>query len=226
MSWTSIIVAIVIIVAFFYGWKFISPMLGNKASYIYWLIILVVILYVINWLKFNLTYFPIITDSVSGKQIYTKTFSYLPNSSDDYGFGFTLGFKILINDWDYRFNQEKVVIQQGDNYNVVLDKKTNKLLFNIAIYPVNGQSFITIPIEGIPLNIWNSYMIAVQGRNIDIWQKIDKPQLLVSKLAPNVLKVDNNKSFMVGMDGGFGGEIKNVVYYSYPLSRKEIISYI
>ena len=69
-------------------------------------------------------------------------------------------------------------------------------------------------------------MIVVQGRNIDIWQKIDKPQLLVSKLAPNVLQVDNNKSFIVGMDGGFGGELKNVVYYSYPLSRKEIISYI
>jgi hypothetical protein len=180
----------------------------------------------INWLKFNLTYFPIITDNVNAKQIYTKSFSYLPHYGEGTGLGFTLGLKMQINDWDYRFNQEKIVIQQGYNYNLVLDPKTNKLTFNIAIFPINGKEVVSIPIDGIPLNTWNSFMIVVQGRNIDIWQKIDKPQLVVSYLAPNVIKIDNNKSFMVGMDGGFGGELKDVVYYSYPLTRNEIISRI
>lgn len=226
MSWSKFLLFLILFIAFLYSWKYISPFFGDKSIYVFWLIILVLFLYFLNHLKHNLTTFPITTNNISGKQLYTKSFNYLPNSSEDFGFGFTLGFKILINDWDYRFNQEKIVIQQSSNYNVVLDAKTNKLTFNIAIFPTNGQQVVSIPIEDIPLNTWNSFMIIVQDRNIDIWQKINTPQLIVSLNSPNVFKINNDKKFMIGVDGGFGGELKDVVYYSYPLFRNEILNEI
>jgi Concanavalin A-like lectin/glucanases superfamily len=168
--------------------------------------------------------------SVDGKKLTVIPAKNVPlNSGSDYG----LQFWMYIKDWDYKFGQEKIVIQRIDSSNtsivspkIALDATNNSLNVTVSIYPSgtsagsskpapanstssNGDSY-TCTVENVPLQSWFAVSVTVFQRNLDVYIN---GQLVKSAVLPGVPKPAVG-DIQIGVDGGFSGAVCNV--HSYP----------
>lgn len=163
---------------------------------------------------------------ISGKTGGTIPASGIPlNPGSDYA----LQFWMFVQDWDYRFGQEKEVFMRTDttdkaivNPRITLHPTDNTLNFYLTSYssstttagaatpaPANGSSNGTIfvcAVENIPLQSWFSVSVTVFQRNMDVFIN---GNLVKSSVLPAVPRSATG-DMIVGANGGFSGYVCSV----------------
>ncbi len=147
---------------------------------------------------------------------------------------YSMQWWMFINDWNYGYGKDKVVLKRSDptnsqimNPSVSLHPTDNTLKISVSVFPDNEGSGKTNPapatgsgsstddvytceVSNIPLQAWFSVGLSVFGRNLDVY--IDG-KLVKSCFLSGVPKPATG-NISVTPDGGFSGYMCTM--YSYP----------
>jgi Concanavalin A-like lectin/glucanases superfamily len=141
----------------------------------------------------------------------------LPRSNNqDQGMTFSYTTWIRIDDFAYRYGQQKVIFTKGPEDltsmcpALLIDGNTNTLLLKIDTF---GGTDI-VPISNIPAKKWIHFAVAVDQDSVDIY--INGSLYIHHTLTQ--LPKQNNSVVTTGAGGGFAGKIANLEYYPYFLT--------
>ena len=157
------------------------------------------------------------------------------NASMDSG----IQFWMYISDWDYKFGQEKSVLERvspnssAKSPMISLSPTENTLQVRVSIFPANqeagaatpganttGDSF-TCSVENVPLQSWFSVSVTIFQRNLDIYIN---GRLVKSCVLPGVPKPATG-DIIINNNGGFSGSICNVHSYASMLKPEDAQSF-
>jgi hypothetical protein len=168
------------------------------------------------------------------------------NGSDVPSSNFAYSVWFYINDWNYRYGENKVIFGRMGALSgsgegpipgingidpcpaVVLGKIENNISISLGCYPgVNeepttqgGNTVVhTCSVANIPLQKWVNLTFSVYGRSMDIY--IDG-KLVRTCLLPGVASVSNNSKIFVTPLGGFDGWTSKLQYYPNSLNPQEV----
>lgn len=158
--------------------------------------------------------------NAKGSNIISAT-NFKPGNSSDY----TFSIWAYVNDWNYRFGEEKVMFSRTNQDNspspaVSLGSNNNDLNVHIGYYG-NGDGNttsveqFTCRIENIPLQRWTHYIVVVNGRSLDVY--VDG-KLVKTCVIPGVPFLDNGSNVAVTPDGGFSGYTAKLRYINYAIN--------
>ena len=146
---------------------------------------------------------------------------------------FTYSFWLFIDDWNYRFGEEKTVfVRHGKTSSdsspkVSLGTYENNLNIALSTYAgsdATGESH-NCNISNIPLQKWFNVIISVYGRTLDVY--LDG-KLVRTCVLPGTAKVDSGKPIVLfpgssggDSDAGFGGKLSNFEYWPNATNPQE-----
>jgi hypothetical protein len=155
----------------------------------------------------------------------------------DYG----LQFWMFIQDWDYKFGQEKQVLKRIQSTNsavsspqITLHPTDNTLQVRVALYSAassgtnapatstsgTADSFVCT-VENVPLQSWFSVSVTVFQRNLEIYIN---GRLVKSCVLPGVPKPVVG-DIVIGDNGGFSGSVCNLKSYGSMLGPENAQSF-
>lgn len=160
-----------------------------------------------------------------------------PSAGNSYG----MQWWMFVNDWNYKFGQDKHVISRHDstNYSIMnpevsLHPTDNSLKISISVFPDSsggsskaqpapaGHSSATddvfiCEVPNIPLQTWFSVSMSVFGRNLDVYinGKLVKSCVLTGVPKPAVGDISLNKN------GGFSGYLCGFYHYTRMLQPND-----
>lgn len=167
---------------------------------------------------------------VDGKKGTTISASSIPlTQGSDYG----IQFWMYIQDWDYNFGKEKMVLQRVDPTNnavaspkITLHPTDNSLNVSVSIYASSGAAAASSPapsnntsasgdmytctVENVPLQSWFAVSVTVFQRNLEVYIN---GKLVKSCVLPGVPKPAVG-DIQIATLSGFSGSVCNV--HSYP----------
>jgi hypothetical protein len=159
---------------------------------------------------------------VDGKKT-IKSKQHLPRSFDQKeGIAFSFTCWIKIDDFAYRFGQQKVIFNKGTDDlatmcpALLLDGNTNSLLIKVDTF---GGTEI-IPISNIPAKKWLHVAIAIDQNSVNVYIN----GILHTHHSLTQLPRQNNSVVTTGIGGGFDGQISNLEYYSYFMTPENVQS--
>ena len=117
------------------------------------------------------------------------------------GLAWTLSFWIYIDDWTYRYGQNKYIIQ-WPNCTVWLAKKSNDLFVHIPTF--NNKKGERIMYKRVPVQKWLHICIILENRSLDLWVNA---KLYHSKHLKNIPEQKKKQPMVVCPDRGFSGFI-------------------
>ena len=146
---------------------------------------------------------------------------------------FTYSIWFYIDDWNYRYGEEKFVFGRmitgspGSNSklepcpSVVLGALENNIIVSLSVFP--GQD--TVPttdtstnsiihrcsVANVPIQTWVNLLVSVYGRSMDIY--IDG-KLVRTCVLPGVGKIDANAPVYITPNGGFSGWTSKFQYWA------------
>jgi len=176
----------------------------------------IIIFYYRRWRKNILSH--LIDEPVNATQLINISEDQVVNSFTNRGISWSLSFWIYINNWDYRYDQDKTIISWGSNCNIWLSKNSNDLNIETQIFGTKKNE--TLRFKGVPVQKWLYIVVSLDNRDLDLWIN---GRLYKSKLLGNVQR-NNTSSLEVCPSGGFNGYISNLRKYSYTLPRTSMIS--
>ena len=145
----------------------------------------------------------------------------LPRSLDQKeGLAFSYTCWLKIDDFAYRYGQQKVVFVKGSPDlktmcpALLIDANTNSLLVKLDTF--GGTE--TIPISNIPAKKWLHVAICVDQEAVNIYIN----GTLYTHHSLTQLPKQNNSTVSTGVAGGFEGKLSNLQYYSYLLSPSDV----
>jgi hypothetical protein len=157
-----------------------------------------------------------------GRTAYKSTKA-LPRSFDQKeGAAFSYTCWVLINNFEYRYGQPKVVFVKGSEDlktacpALLVDGNTNSFLVKVDTYGATE----TIPISNIPAKKWMHVAIAVEQDAVEIYIN---GNLFIHHSLTNLPK-QNNSTVTISPGGGFDGKIADLQYYPYFLTSDSVKS--
>lgn len=160
----------------------------------------------------------------------TKTVLEAKNLPTGSGLSYGVQYWMFINNWDYRFNQQKDILKRVDstkpevsNPSIYLDPAMNTLHVRVSLFASGeeagaatpdstsstGDSF-TCSVENVPLQSWFAVSATVFQRNLDVYIN---GRLVKSCVLPGIPKPALG-DMTINDNGGFAGGICNVNYIS------------
>jgi hypothetical protein len=167
------------------------------------------------------------------------------NGSNVPASNFAYSIWFYINDWNYRYGEQKVVFGRMGSQSptgagsisgvngldpcpaVVLDSTENNLSISLGCYPganqepttVGGTTVIhTCSVANVPIQKWVNLVISVYGRSLDVY--IDG-KLVRTCLLPGVASINSNSNVYVTPSGGFNGWTAKFQYYPSSLNPQQ-----
>ena len=142
--------------------------------------------------------------------------SSLPSGSTS---NYTFSIWFYINEWNYRYGENKVIFQRSDSNNdpapqVYLDSTTNNLHVSLATYGENVGSASTpsiCSIDNIPIQTWTNFTMTLNNRALDLYLN---GKLVRTCVLPGVPKMNPSSAVILCPNGGFSGYISNFQYLS------------
>ena len=181
------------------------------------LTLIVIVVYVIysyfsNPLKTKLTG---VTDGT--KEITISSGKLASGKNDNY----TYSIWMYINDWDYRYGEQKIVFGKTDGSkkpspSVVLDSTINDILVKIAVG--KGSTIVTTRIQNVPLQSWFNVIVSVNTRVVDLY--LDG-KLVRTQLLSDVPSTPTTSPIHLTPDGGFSGQTAKFEYLGYAVNPTE-----
>ena len=168
-------------------------------------------------------FLPFIHDAKIAKRVNQGA---IPSSSQ--GNEYNLNFWVYINDYTYRYNDDKVILNRNNNPNVMLSSNTNslKVLINVEdnLNDIEGEedgdsSLINVcEVKDIPLQRWVNVNLSLNNKVMDIFMdgKLSKTCIINGYPNPNIGSMD------ITPNGGFNGFISSVRFSNSSLSLNEI----
>lgn len=162
-----------------------------------------------------------------------KTKTVIPASEVPLGSSMDMGvqFWMYISDWDYKFGQEKSILERVSPTNqaiktpmISLSPNENTLNVRVSLFPTSNEAGVAAPngnmnatgdsftcsVENVPLQSWFAVSVTVFQRNLDIYIN---GKLVKSCVLPGIPKPASG-DIILNNNGGFSGSICNV--HSYP----------
>tara|TARA_B100000524_G_scaffold337744_2_gene228647 strand:- start:4575 stop:5195 length:621 start_codon:yes stop_codon:yes gene_type:complete len=127
-----------------------------------------------------------------------------------YGLKSTFSFWMYINDWDYKYNKEKIIIKKG-KFELGLRKRTNNIYLQIPT--INGLEIMEF--KNLPLQKWLHVVLIINNRDVEMWFN---GELYASKFLKFIPKYLEKEDTYICPDGGFSGFTANIYHYNYPLN--------
>jgi hypothetical protein len=190
--------------------------LGSNLKHILFaIIIIVVIVLVINYL--TKTQIKLAgTNNASKLMVIPSNKLVNKNNTNNY----TYSLWMYVNDWNYRYGQNKVILERVDNLgnptpSVKLGALENNVTVSVACYPDVSNNTTTNPIikdcviRNVPIQRWTNLIVSLYGRTLDIY--LDG-KLVRTCVLPGVPKVNQKSDVNVTPNGGFSGFTSNIVY--------------
>ena len=128
---------------------------------------------------------------------------------------YTFSVWFYINEWNYRYGEEKVIFQRSDANNdpapkVYLDPTTNNLQVSLATYQSNSTSNVSLcGIDNIPIQAWTNFTMTLNNRALDLYLN---GKLVRTCVLPGVPKMNPASNVVVCPNGGFSGYLSNFQY--------------
>jgi len=134
------------------------------------------------------------------------------------GLSFTHSFWIYVNDWNYRFMNEKNILEKGGLL-IYLGARNNNLYIEIPV--LNSTRPERIVYENIPIQKWVNISILLENRHLDVWLN---GKLYHSRYLKNIPDFKAGSDITYLDNGGFSGHISRIYHYKYNLSKAKIKS--
>ena len=150
------------------------------------------------------------------------------NSGNTTNFTYSIWF--YIDDWNYRYGEEKVVFGRMNNASnnkmepcpsVILGALENNIVVSLSVFPgldtapssTDGSKSIIhrCAVANVPIQKWVNLLVSTYGRSMDIY--IDG-KLVRTCVLPGVAKIDSNAPVYVTPNGGFSGWTAKFQYWS------------
>ena len=162
----------------------------------------------------------------------------LPKSAQ--GLEYNINFWVFINDYNHRLNEDKIIVQKGENsvFNpmIMLEKQSNNLKIVISTNffskePHTTESDISdielsedndgyeeFIVTNIRLQKWVNINIGFIDNSIDVYLDGKLVQSFVVKGYPKI----NSGGLVITPGGGFNGNMSNLTYTNKSFSRNKI----
>jgi hypothetical protein len=169
--------------------------------------------------------------------------SSLPVAAGTSGANYGMQWWMYVQDWNYKFGQQKDVLMLGSagaaNPHVYLDSVDNTLCVLVNVMSgASGASGSTTPapvgsdgsavddkftckVKNVPLQTWFSISLAVNGRNVDIYQD---GLLVRSCLLPGVPQTASGDLVLMG-NGGYAGNLAGLYAYGRALTPSDAMAF-
>jgi hypothetical protein len=194
---------------------------------IFYAIVLLVIILLINWLTNKSDKLSSMQDGDILKVIPASDLS----TSNTNTSNFTYSIWFYVEDWTYRYGQEKIILTRWDadkkaSPKISLGAFQNDLNVSIQTYPDSGNpdssSIISqthnCNIKNVPIQSWVNALISVNGRTLDVY--IDG-KLVRTCVMPGVAKIAGNAPVTITPDGGFSGYTASIRYWPNATNPQE-----
>jgi hypothetical protein len=189
-------------------------------------ITLIVIYYILSWLFGSSA--ANMTKMMSGKTTKTIPASYIPANNNSGNYTYSMWF--YVNDWNYRFGEEKVVLSRlnGDNKDgptISFDTMENNILIALSTYPTSGGSkesstshTKTYTVKNFQLQKWVNLIVSVYGRTLDVY--LDG-KLVRTFVLPGISKISAKSNVRITPNGGFDGATSSFQYWPNATNPQE-----
>lgn len=158
--------------------------------------------------------------AVDGKKQFDSGVSIPTSINQTEGLTFSYAAWIRVDDFSYRYGQEKVVFIKGPTDlssmcpGVFLDANTNALLVKVDTFGI--REIVTVP--NLSAKKWFHLAIAVDQDSVDVYIN----GVLHTHHSIAQLPRQNPSSVHVGVGGGFDGKISSLNYYNYFLKPDDV----
>lgn len=145
---------------------------------------------------------------------------------------YTYSFWIYINDFNYRYGDEKIILQRRNKVDDVdgeylylpkisLGENQNDIKITINHEIKKGKTSDThdIVVHSIPLQKWNHFIMTKSGDTIDIY--IDGKLVKTSIMQNVAARIDGGTDIELTPGSGFAGYISKVNYFSNAINTRE-----
>jgi hypothetical protein len=198
-----------------------------------WKIILVIIIVVL--LYFTIKYLftdkntlsAVVSSATTMQTISSTDLSSMSNGASSTNFTYSIW--IYINNWDYKYNENKYILCRSDDLStstsniksadpcpaIYLDPLTNNLIITMTSYQTKALSIAntihtdcTVP--NIPIQSWTNILVSVYNTTLDVYLdgKLVKTQIL-----DGPAKVNANDNLYITPLGGFDGWTAKCQYF-------------
>jgi hypothetical protein len=160
--------------------------------------------------------------SIDGKQTFDSMIELPKSVNEKEGLTFSYTCWLKINDFAYRYGEQKVVFTKGPSNlssmcpALLVDANTNSLLVKIDTF---GTTEV-IPISNIPAKKWLHFALVVEQNSVDVYIN----GTLHTHHTLTHLPRQNGDSVHTGVAGGFDGVISSLNYHNNFLNGSQIES--
>lgn len=164
----------------------------------------------------------IISSAMDGKKQFDSNLSIPTSINQTEGLTFSYAAWLRIDDFSYRYGQEKVIFIKGPTDlssmcpGVFLDANTNALLVKVDTF---GAREVVV-VSNLSAKKWFHLAIAVDQDSIDVYIN----GILHTHHSIPQIPRQNPSTVHVGVGGGFDGKITSLNYYNYFLKPSDVTS--
>lgn len=164
----------------------------------------------------------LISSAIDGKKQFDSTTTIPTSINQNEGLTFSYAAWIKIDDFSYRYGQEKVIFNKGPTDlssmcpGVFLDANTNSMLVKVDTF---GSREVVV-VSNLSAKKWIHLAIAVDQDSIDVYIN----GVLYTHHSIPQLPRQNPSTVHVGIGGGFDGKITSLNYYNYFLKPSDVSS--
>jgi hypothetical protein len=143
---------------------------------------------------------------------------------------YTYSTWIYVNDWNYKFGDEKTILERKDAASgacpaIKLGGIQNNLIISTAVYPADAKDISgaapishTCNVPNVPLQKWVNIIASLNGRTMDVYIN---GKLTRTCVLPGVAKVDQTAPVKVSPNGGFNGWTSSTTYRAFPINPQD-----
>jgi hypothetical protein len=161
------------------------------------------------------------TASTLSKLSDAKTAVVIPSASLKNGgsINYTYSIWIYVDDWSYRYGQEKIIFLRGSIGSIFTPALTLMPNDNTAVITMTtaADPFECI-IPNIPLQKWTSIIISLNNKSLDSYVN---GKLVKTCVLPDVPVINSESPVYLTPDGGFSGYTSRFQYWSNPVGPQE-----
>ena len=189
-------------------------------------IVILVIFLIINMLSSKSNKLSSMQDGNVEKIIPASDLSSSTNNTSN----FTYSVWFYIEDWTYRYGQEKVILTRIDSDRnpspqIALGAFQNNLNVSLQTYPDGSNTDSSsvsqthnCNIKNVPIQSWVNALISVNGRTLDVY--IDG-KLVRTCVMPGVARIAANAPVIITPGGGFSGYTAEIKYWPNATNPQE-----
>jgi len=179
------------------------------------IVLFLVVVYILSWM-FNGT--KTLSSFASAKTALVIPSTSLPQGSS---VNYTYSIWIYIDDWSYRYGEEKVIFLRG-----TLNGASSEFMPSLSLAPTDNTLQVTIstdiPFEysvpNIPLQKWTNLIVSLNNKSMDTYVN---GKLVKTVVLPSVPKVDPNASLYLTPNNGFSGYTSRFNYWNDTINPQE-----